>query len=338
MLGFLKNRSLHKSNSADGKAPASAATNHGAELEMLVLSEFVTPRHSDRAARGWAPEVKTSIIRRLADRGDLMSPSLRSRIDIACKVSDLKDMLKERGLPVSGAKPILIQRLIEHDEPGMQQRGASVFECSSTGKVRVEKWQAETNAARDKMATEVLRHLKARQIEQAQKIALTFRQAHPTIQDIGLATNPLAINIPLGQQRRLFEIILSAQPGILAEQSPSDLERVRLAVAMWQLGCVGSGIDMAMDGYTGLARFRPERVRMLLFLFARHVENVEALRRMESFGVLDATILIVDGCDNCKVFNGKTVAINAVPEFPNPHCLRDGCSSIVKPNLRVTHE
>jgi len=58
-------------------------------------------------------------------------------------VAALKSFLKERGLPVSGKKESLIQRLISSDPEGMQALVNGIYECSEVANDLIEKYKSE---------------------------------------------------------------------------------------------------------------------------------------------------------------------------------------------------
>lgn len=109
MFGCLKNKDLQSS-------PA----------HLLLLSKF---RNSDsptkyRNADNWSAALKekpAKVIEQFIKEGMLEPAELPELVDYKFKASDLKSMLKEKGLKISGRKEDLIKRLIENDSKEMSE-------------------------------------------------------------------------------------------------------------------------------------------------------------------------------------------------------------------------
>jgi formylglycine-generating enzyme required for sulfatase activity len=108
---------------------------------LLFLSVFLAPRKSDdlpnfpdwRSALGEEPQ---KAIERLLDIGWLVRASLGVHLSHQFTVAELRNMLRERKLPLSGRKNDLILRLILSDAEGMEQAVTSltILECSEEGR------------------------------------------------------------------------------------------------------------------------------------------------------------------------------------------------------------
>lgn len=295
------------------------------DLAPLVLERFLKPRTLAKAAPGWPSDLLDPIVRTLFDRGDIAPASIAVHLQVTYTVAQLKAMLRERGLPLSGLKGELIRRLVD---AGAKATGPEIFECSAAGRTKAVAWEDARKAAVAHAATEAIALLKAGSICQGMQIVRDACAAWPTIQDIALQFNPLALQVSAPQQERKMGIILSANPAILSGLAPDDLARLRLAIAIWETGLPVPGIDLAMDGYRGLPRFSAERARILLFHWARNVWEVERLKEM---GIKSATVQMIDACDACNLIDGKTFPVDALPELPHPGCLADGCHFFLKP-------
>jgi hypothetical protein len=80
-------------------------------------------------------------IKRFSDEGLLAFAELQHILSYKYKVTELKNMLKQRGLPVSGRKDDMLQRLVIADPIGMKKSiaGLTVLECVQRGKELSEK-------------------------------------------------------------------------------------------------------------------------------------------------------------------------------------------------------
>jgi len=104
---------------------------------LLLLTKFLSPEALEgfsgsdawRAVLGEAPG---KAIERFLGEGVIQCADVGERVAYEYRVSDLKSMLKQRDLPVSGHKRELIARLVEADAEGMEElvSGVPVFQCS----------------------------------------------------------------------------------------------------------------------------------------------------------------------------------------------------------------
>jgi hypothetical protein len=221
------------------------------EPQLVFLSEFLTPKCADKVLSYWGSALKeepSSVLKRFVKCGLLVRPPLPIRLGVIYSVADLKLLLKERGLCVSGTKQALIERLMSVNVSDLESIGESVYECSDVAKTCVTKQDEK----RIMMINEVVGLIKARKVEQALSVVSSFNKTHTSIRELKelkYGLNPLAIKAPPDYQFRMISSILSARPQILNDVSDDDLERLRIAVAMWQLGdCVFKGKDIAMEG------------------------------------------------------------------------------------------
>ncbi len=122
---------------------------------LLLLSKFLHPQTSDhfakldnwKAALGESPE---QAIKRFIDEGMLVQADLNAQLDYKFKVTELKGMLKQRGLPVSGRKEDLIHRLIQAGPEAMRGvvTGMTILLCSERGREIAEQYLSAEKARR----------------------------------------------------------------------------------------------------------------------------------------------------------------------------------------------
>jgi len=117
---------------------------------LILLKEFQKPRNIDdlpsrvdwKQMLGEKPKIA---IQRFLDSGVLVSASLSTHVSYKFKVRELKDLLSNYGLPVSGRnKQELILRLIQTKPEDMKQavRDFTVLKCSEKGEKIVEDFLA----------------------------------------------------------------------------------------------------------------------------------------------------------------------------------------------------
>ncbi len=120
---------------------------------MLFLKTFLKMRPANEhpqlpADSDWQSllqEPPEKAIVRFRVHGVLVKASLYERLDHFFKVEQLKEMLRERDLPVSGTKKELITRLITTDQAGMWSAlpDVELLQCSSRGYQAIEEWMGD---------------------------------------------------------------------------------------------------------------------------------------------------------------------------------------------------
>ncbi len=296
-------------------------------LAPVLLERFLRPRALDRAVRGWPDEMAMPVVRLLVSQGHVAEASPAESFAVLCTVPKLQGLLRTHSLPVSGNKDTLIHRLL--DAGVLPPASRPVYACTGAGRELALARQVEREAALQAAASEALALLQAHRVADASRVVRQVRERWPAFDDIALNFNPLAISGDTGSDG-VVETALVAAPGILGSVSPEDLQRLRLAVAIWHLGLPRPGMSTALAGFTGSGRFDAQRACQLLLFFAK---NSAQVRRLTRLGCSAAHVSFVTPCPSCAALERKSYRIGALPELPNPGCQGDGCSFIVRPKV-----
>lgn len=315
---------------ADKREPQLVDRLSPAFLAPVLLERFLRPRPVDRAVRGWPDELAMPVVRLLVSQGHIAQTSPAESFAVLCTVPKLQALLRTHSLPVSGNKDTLIRRLLDAGVTPPASR--PVYACTSAGRELALARQVEREAALQAAASEALALLQARRVADASRVVRQVRERWSTFDDVAVNFNPVAINVDTASDG-VVEAALVATPGILGGVTSEDLQRLRLAVAIWHLGLSQPGMDMALAGYTGSGRFDTRRACQLLLFFAI---NATQVRRVAVVGCLDAAVSFTTPCPSCAALDGKTYRIGALPELPNPGCQGDGCTFVVRPRFPGT--
>ena len=99
---------------------------HGSSTEYYVNADYWDPVLKEKPAKAIARFIEEQMLEPL---------DILSRIHLKYNIPDLKKLLKERGLKVSGNKTVLVERLFENDPSGMEKIVAEIqmFKCSTIG-------------------------------------------------------------------------------------------------------------------------------------------------------------------------------------------------------------
>ncbi len=157
--------------------------------QLLFLSKFRSPQSADiyaddenwREVLGEKPSKTTERFRR---DGLLQDASFEQRVDIRFKSSELKEMLKTRGLKQSGRKDEQIERLIQNNRAEMEKAVSNVkgYVLSEKGAVLVNDYLTREREIRERIDAQVIDLLRKRDFEKAARTIANyeFRTGFPT--------------------------------------------------------------------------------------------------------------------------------------------------------------
>ena len=206
--------------------------------QLLFLSKFKHPRAPEEFPDDsyWTPvlgETPHQAIQRLVNHGLLSAPDLIGRLTYKFTLPELKQLLRERKLLVSGRKSELVTRLTQADPEGMKQSISQliVFQQSDPGRDLSERFQAAEEAKRRQVEHQVLQALQERDFEAASKLVASYEAQQPFLRGVNIdwrhydhATTVTFLNS-----------IFTCKPTILARVNDSQLGQLRLAAAMMHL-------------------------------------------------------------------------------------------------------
>lgn len=296
---------------------------------LLLLSKF---RHSDspdhyERAEYWESVLKESpqkAIQRFVKARMLEPAELLELVGFKFKVAELKNMLKERQLQVSGRKAALIGRLIENDREGMigATKGLKVLKCSEEGEKLADHYLNQEKEKRENAEKEVLNLLGKRLFSRAAEVVADFEASQVFPRGLGIDWSSYGGESDVEDLNAIF----GRTPGILKGIDEDRLERLRLAAAIMHLWGTNRASPWLPDDFkTGIHLQRDTAARMLVF----HASHLRNMKQYKEVGAKTVEVLGVDDantCPACKKITGKKYRINKVPEFPNPDCTCEiGC-------------
>jgi hypothetical protein len=294
---------------------------------LLFLSKFRKPRAMDDFSQSdtWEAALKEApkkAMNRFLDEGLLEQASLNGLLDYKYKVSELKPMLKQRGLPVSGRKAGLIERLVQTDPEGMRKatRGLNVLQCTEKGQAIAEEYLAQEKEKRARVEEQTLQALRQRKFEEASRMVAAFeaQQVFPRGIDVDWKHHNPAHDVAM------LKVIFQAKPNILSSVNDEQVGHLRLAAGMMHLWETNRARNWLPDDFeTDLIMDNDAAVRMILF-YASHQRSIAQYR---AGGVKTVEILVTDNsCAACKKLARKKYKINEIPELPYEKCTSEmGC-------------
>ena len=297
---------------------------------LLFLSRFTRYDSPDnyKDAERWKTalgESPVKVIRRLEKDGMLCQADLPALLSYRYKVTELKSMLRDRQLKVSGPKAELIIRLLENDLSGMKKYvcGVNVLRCTSEGMELATEYQEKVKSIRKDTEDEVFRQLKEKSFVKAAKLVAAYEASQVFPRGVGMDWGSKRA---IGQSVEVVKDIYGKPPGILNGVDRSRLQALQDAAAMMSLWGTSKVTQWLPAEYETGIHLGPEAsVRMLVF-HAYHLRNMKRLRQssaktVEVLGVGDSK-----SCSACRKMAGKKFKLKDVPEIPCPACSSEmGC-------------
>jgi len=231
-------------------------------------------------------------------------PSKEERAQLLFKLTELKDMARERGLKLSGSKEELVRRLLTADLSGISAiiaaRELRLVQCSAFGVVFADRYSQRRQA----MERSVETALREGKLEEAIKSLESFEA------ELGFA------KLESERARRLGDVrpIMTGHPRALHRHPKLKLRDVRTSAAMVMLG-----IKRSRDFPPDIG----ERIDALVN-YGQNYRNLQSWRQsgcVRGVGILGSA----DGpCEECMKLHNRVWSLNEVPELPNPRCTTEG--------------
>lgn len=296
---------------------------------LLLLGKFLEPRTAEDFSKSdkWNDVLKESpqqAIKRFIDDGMLTRADLSGHLTYKFKVNELKDMLKQRGLPVSGRKEDLIARLVQADTEGMKKAvaGLSVIHCTEQGRTIVGQYLNGEKEKRTKVEHEVMDAIRKRKFKEASRLVAAFESEQVFQRGIGIDWNNYSTSRDVAILRNIFD----STPKKLTSLKADFSEQLRIAAGMMHLWGTNRGKEWLSPGETtGLGIDSDSAIRMLLS-YAMYRHEIADYKRI---GVKTVKILTCNDshvCDECRKLASKNHKLSEVPELPYEKCTCEfGC-------------
>jgi len=284
---------------------------------LMLLNKYVRGRQVDLGGNAhwdqhWLVALRESIqdtTKRFVESGLLEECPLLDRVTCKFNQIALKQMLRERGLKVSGRKDELANRLVATDRDGMLEatREYVMMRCTEKGLQLAKEFSART----EEMQQTALQALRRKDLETATRCVCQYQDELGFPEDLTFPTRP-----DIADLRRIF----SAKPKILGPVGDEVLDTLRVAAGMAFLGIKGQWISddleisATLDGVSAVGMI---------------ISKIQSDRNLEGYkqgGVTQVKIMgSADGpCSRCEEIQSKTWKLISVPELPYEHCTSEG--------------
>lgn len=296
---------------------------------LKFLSEFLHPCDAEDLVNsdGWKEALKESpqqAIKRFVDEG-----MLTEQLVYKLKVSQFKDLLKQRGLPMGGSKKDMAARLFQAD-PVMKMAvaGSNIMHCSERGRAISERFLAAENEKRAKVEQQVMDAIRRRKFKEASQLVASFEAEQVFPRGMGVDWK----NYDPSGDVAILGHIFGSLPKLLANLKRDSLDQLRVAAGMMNLwGVSYPGRWLPVDIQTGLDL---DAASVALMIDAHAVYRWE-IAEYQRAGVRTIKILTANDsyvCASCEALAANTYKPSNVPELPCEKCTSEGgCRCCVTP-------
>lgn len=252
------------------------------------------------------------------------------------KVEEIKEVLRQRQLPLSGAKAALLTRLMESDPDGckMLAAGKDFLICTEAGDRLANDYAIDRKKRREKTTNGAVAALQIGNIDEAVNAVYEFNKHEAMLPGVsfGMALtppgrarsgNPQADAMAASQREHLQHLTEMTFPAILSDIDVNHRSALIVAAALSILGLEGAS-KAFLDGLE-LKGHLKSAVATRMCVFAAN--NHRRLAQMKSAGINCAKILVdSQGCPECQHLQNVVYALDNLPELPNPACTCElGC-------------
>jgi hypothetical protein len=301
---------------------------------LLLLSKFVRPQVFEEFAKekDWDVVLGQPVqkaIRRFVEDGALISAGLAEGLGSRFKAADLRDMLKQRGLPVSGRKADMIARLIEADPGGMKQAlvGLTVLQCSERGQEIVRQYLV---AEKERLAAAqqgVLAMLQRGKFRQASLLVASYEAGQVFQRGFNIDWKRHDPSSDVAVLKSIF----GGRPKVLVSLDRGKLGPLRLAAGMmhlWSLSRMQVEAWLPSGFETGLAVDASTAASMLLSYGLQQAELQQYRKTAKATGFAISVSIRTnndDGvCPACRALARRHYKLSEVPALPYEKCTSEG--------------
>jgi hypothetical protein len=306
------------------------------EAHLLLLSHFLyAQKAKDAVPPHWESvlgEPPQRVVDRFISEGWVVPASLSVKLGRTFNATEIKKLLKERGLRVSGRKEEGIERLVGSDPEGMAAKVAQldIVECSSEARAIAERFVAERKANKEAAESSCLEQLRLGNFRSASLTVAHFEAKQTFPRGVGIDWD----NPHIDSDIELLKAIFESRPRILHGLAEAEWEPLRIAAAMMHLWGTNEATKWLPTDFVGIPKFNHDTAARMVLFYGQHRRNMaDYLEKGRDLGIKKVEILgSSDSCPQCKKLAGKTYVIDKVPELPYEKCTHEmGCRCEVLP-------
>jgi len=307
-----------------------AASRARPAAELLLLSHFKSASSADTISRAdqWTHALGMSpsrAIKKLLKEGLLDTAPLERSLQANFNAVQLKALAKEKGLPVSGTKKTLAERLATTSQDiATLLEGQTFLTCTPSGLSAVEQFETQTAAAKQAAQNASLTALQAGRLREA-CLAVAHYESHQVFSR-GIGMNWATYGN--GSEFRVLQLLFSRCPAQIRHYPPDRILMLRIAAGMIHLWGLSNPSPWLLPFQAD--PWPPEVAARMLLFYAQHFQRVEELKaaRMTRAVVMGCDL---DQCPECRKQDGKVYRFDKLPDIPFAKCTcPDGCRCMMR--------
>lgn len=293
---------------------------------FLFLSKFLKPQQVDGSRRigGYSLEEwravlgnpPTQVFRRFLSDGLVERATLSEHLSHRYKVSDLKELLKQYGLSVSGRKTELVARLIQHDVQSAREavKDLMVFQCTEQGRNIAEKYLTREKTRRAQAEQAVWDALKKHEFKNASHKVAEFEASQIFPRGMGVDW----ANFDHSRNLEMLNWVFKSFPEALKQLplNSKQIEQCRVVTAMSYLW--GNWNSPEEFRHTNSPLWKATGI------LSNHAYYQKSKSELQIQGAKFVTIVGYGSqpahCTACHELTGQRFRIEEVPELPYSKC------------------
>lgn len=306
---------------------------------LLLLSKFTKGRPYDYylTVDYWDSVLKEKpgrAIDRFIKDGMLEPIDLKERINIKYKISDLKDILKENGLALSGRKNDLIERLLDKNKSIMDEltKDINIFKCSQEANIIVNNYLIKNEEGKKQAIKETTWLLEKQQFKAAMQVVGKYELSQVFQRGINMDWSDYENN----SQVNILIILFKKTPNILKGINENNLTQLRIAAGLCFLWGASYPDFYLPSGYKTNILFDGCACVGMLLNHAHYISTLNGYKNSKVKYVEIMGCSNTGACNECLKIKDKKYKIDDTPELPYEKCTNiNGCRCSILPVINL---
>ncbi|MHA2248040.1 MAG: SAP domain-containing protein [Candidatus Hodarchaeales archaeon] len=301
-----------------------------------LLSLFLKPRSLDidtwqdiwsgtfRKPYMWA-------IREFIDKNLLTRPTVEESLIGGLRIADIKPILREHGLKLSGRKAELVKRLVEqlpNEAKELASKLKDIYVCTETGSSIAQQWKDDANKRRTETEEKMGVKIAEGNFRQAFRLRERLRKTIPEPMQASYGGGSVGGESSWDDQDELsMRAIYQIDPKSIPSMTPEEVKKAKFNMIMSLMCPWGRTRYKVSKEFDKIARTRN-------YTAYGH----QRLKKWRKSGVVVQVEILGenDACLSCKNLQSYRYDITDVPIIPNPNCTDDyGCRCCYVPITRT---
>ncbi len=304
------------------------------KAHWLLLSKFIHPHSRDEytTSEAWKEvlgEQPAQALNRFAQQGLIANAEIFDLVSYKYKVPELKELLRQHSLAVSGLKGEMVQRLVQADKSGMTAAtaGLTVLVSTAEGRKLAEQYLLDETQKRTRAEQTALQYITNRKFREAGLAVAAFEKEQVFSRGIGMDWQ----HYEPAHAAAMLASVFSIQPAIISKVNSEKMDYLRQGAAMMMLWGTNSAHKWLPPGFETGISLNVDTASRMLFFAAAYRKQIDDYRMSGVVANVEIRSM-PDSCAACKQLDGKRYPLATMPELPYEHCTHQmGCRCMISP-------